>query len=89
MPRTSNMLSKMFYAAYGAEILRIARLKSTKTVFISYRSVVISRMINQGGNVNTISNTLSEKFCRYFDNFSNFYAASIEVTATGFEPTTT
>ena len=56
MPHTSNMPSKMFdVRAYGAEVLRIARVKITKTGFISYCSILISRMIDQGGNVNTLS----------------------------------
>lgn len=80
MPHTSNMPSKMFdVRAYSAEVLRIARVKITKTGFVSYCSILIYRMIDQGGNLNTISKTLSEKFLRHSDNFSNFYVTSIEL----------
>ena len=40
----SNIPSKIFYPAYRAEILKIARVTSTKTIFINHRSTLISRI---------------------------------------------
>ena len=69
---TSNVPSKILYAAYGTECV--------KTNFINHCStLLISKMINKGGNVNTISKTLSKKFCRYFETFSKFFTKSLEL----------
>ena len=75
---TSNIPLRMFYGAYGAEISRMIGITSTKTNFINPCSTLISRMINQGGNVNTTSKTLSEIFGRHFETSRKFFATSLE-----------
>ena len=79
IPQTSsNIRSKIFYVAYGVKILRTARVTSTKNNFINHYSTLISRMINQGGNLNTITRTLSKVFGRKFEIFSRFFAVLLE-----------
>ena len=56
----SNIPSKTINAVWAIEILRIARVTSTKTSFINHCSTLISRMISKEGNINPISNTLSK-----------------------------
>ena len=75
----SNIPSKLFYASYGVEYLKIATETSTKTSFINHCSTLIFKMINKGGNVNTISKTLSKTLGRYFETFSKFFATSSEL----------
>ena len=75
---TSNIPFRMFYGVYGAEISRIIGITSTKTNFINPCSTLISRMINQGGNVNTTSKTLSEIFGRHFETSKKVFATSLE-----------
>ena len=57
---TSNIPSKMFYAVYGTEILRIVRITSSKVNFINHCPALISRMVSLGVSANTISKTLSK-----------------------------
>ena len=52
----------MFYSTYGVGKLRISRVTSTKTNFINHCLTLTSRIINQGGNVNTSFKTLSKIF---------------------------
>lgn len=79
IPHLSNNIPlNVFYAAYRAEILRIARVANTKTNFINHCSLIVSRMINQVGSVNTISKTVSKTFGRYFEMFSKFFPVSLE-----------
>ena len=52
----------MFYSTYGVGKLRISRVTSTKTNFINHCLTLTSRIINQGGNVNTSFKTLSKTF---------------------------
>ena len=79
MPRiTSNIPFKMFNAAYAVEILRIGRVTSAETIIMNHCSILISRMIDKEGNVNTISNTLSKTFVRHIQTFSKLYAKSPE-----------
>ena len=73
-----NIPAKIFYAVYGAENLKINRVTSTKTNLKNYCSALISRMVNQGGNVNTISNNLTKAFRRHFENFSRLFTISLE-----------
>ena len=75
---TSNIPSKIFYAVYGAENLKINRVTSTKANLKNYYSALFSRMVNQGGNVNTIFNNLSKAFCRNFETFSRLFTTSLE-----------
>ena len=79
MPRlTSDIPSKMFNVAYAAEILRIVRATTIKTVFINHYSSPISRMINKEGNINTNSKTLSKAFGRHIQTFNKLFAKSLE-----------
>ena len=68
---TSNIPSKILYAAYGTEFI--------KNNFINHCSTLISEMINKGGNVHTISKTLSKTFGRYFETSSKFFTTSLEL----------
>ena len=74
----SNLPSKMFYSAFGAEILRTARTTSTLNDFISNSKRLLKRMKKQGGNMKSISKTLSKTFGRHFESFHKFYSTSIE-----------
>ena len=40
------------------DILRVYKVNSTKTNFVMHCSTLVYRMINQGGNVDTISKAL-------------------------------
>ena len=62
------------HATYGADIVRISKVNSTKTNFIIHCSILIYRMINQGGHVNTISKILFKTFARHCVTFSKFIA---------------
>ena len=68
----------MFYSTYGAGKLRISRVTSTKTNFINHCLTLISRIINQGGNVNTSFKTLFKTFFRHFETFTESFPISLE-----------
>ena len=72
----SNIPSKMFYSAYGAEILRSARVSNNKLNFECHCKVLIQRMIKQGGKRITVNKTLSKVFGRHFSTFNKFYDTS-------------
>ena len=63
----------MFCSTYGAGKLRISRETSTKTNFINHCLTFTSRIISQGGNVNTGFKALSKTFFRYFETFSESF----------------
>lgn len=51
----------MINVACTVEVLRIARVNSTKINFINHCSTLISSVINKEGNINPISKALSKK----------------------------
>ena len=74
----SNIPTKMFYSAYGAEILRTARTASDVNSFINHCRVLIKRMVKQGGVIDKMEKTLSRVFGRHFDVFKKFFPTSLE-----------
>ena len=75
---SSNIPSKMFYSAFGAEILRAARTTSSATVFLNSSKTLVTRLCNQGGNLKILTNTLNKIFGRHFSTFRKFYNTSLE-----------
>ena len=72
----SNIPTKMFYSSLGAEILRIARANNQKVSFFKSAKEIVSRMLNQGGNITRVTNTLKKIFGRHFDTFHEFAPTS-------------
>ena len=66
----------MFYAAYGTEIIRTDRVTSSKIVSINHCAVLFFTMFDSGGNVNTISKTLSKTFGWHFETFRKLFVTS-------------
>ena len=52
--RLSNIPSKMFYSAFGAEILSTARTSSNCEVFYNTPENLISILSKQGGNITAL-----------------------------------
>ena len=73
----SNIPSKIFYSAYGAEILRSARVTNNKINFEHHCKILVQRMLKQGGRRLTINKTLTKVFGRHFTSFSKFYSTSL------------
>ena len=74
----SNIPTKMFYSAYGAEILRTARTTSDINSFKNHCRVLVNRMVKQGGKTEKMGKTLSRVFGRHFDVFNKFFPTSLE-----------
>jgi len=68
----SNIPSKIFYSAFGGEILRFARNTSDPNLFKDNTKCLIHRMLKQGGKNNILTNILKKLFGRHFDTFSKY-----------------
>ena len=72
----SNMPTKMFYSSLGAEVLRIARANNNRASCVKSCKDIVNRMLNQGGSILKISNTLKKIFGRHFVTFQDFAPTS-------------
>ena len=54
----------MFYASFGAEILRIARVSSSFDNFISSSRTVIERVRKQGASIDRLRKSLKKTYGR-------------------------
>ena len=61
----SNMPSKIFYSALGAEVLRIARATNNNDSFSVSCKTLLNRMLNQGGDMSKIILSLKKMFGRH------------------------
>ena len=69
----SNIPSKMFYSAFGSEILRFARNTSDFNLFKVNTKCLIERMLKQGGKNSILNNVLRKLFGRHFDAFGKYF----------------
>ena len=63
--RESNMPSRIFYSAFGAEILRIARTSTESKSFFELAKKFLNRMVRQGANKDRIVKTLKRTYGRH------------------------
>ena len=76
--KASNIPSRIFFASVGAEILRIAGTTSDVESFLMSSSILLKRMLNQGGKQEILCKTLKkmygrhEVFHQFSDNSNNF-----------------
>ena len=75
----SNVPSKMFYSAYGSEILRTEKATSSKLIFLNNSKKLITRMYKQGGRIKTFSHTLVKVFGRHFQTFQKLFSTSSKI----------
>ena len=61
---TSNIPLKMFYFAFGLEILRTCRTTSNSETFCKISGNLIPRMSQHGGQVNVFTRTLTKIYDR-------------------------
>ena len=73
----SNIPSKMFYSAFGAEILRIARTTNNLNDFKISSKLLLNRARKQGGDDKALKRTLSKYFGRHFEIFGKFCDTSL------------
>ena len=73
----SNIPSKMFYSAFGAEILRIARTTNIFNVFKCSSKILLYRAQKQGGDNGILKKTLPKYFGRHFEVFGKFCDTSV------------
>ena len=69
----SNIPSKMFYSAFGSEILRFARNTSDFNLFKVNTKCLVERMLKQGGKNSILNNVLRKLFGRHFDAFGKYF----------------
>ena len=75
---SSNIPSSIFYSSVGAEILRISRVSSGPSVFVTSSQAVIKRIINQGAKNVQLRKTLKKLYGRneslrhFSENATNF-----------------
>ena len=74
---SSNISPKIFYCAFGAEILRIAKATSTCNEFRTSSKALSNRTQNQADNAVVLDKTLSKYFGRHFELFQKFNDTSI------------
>ena len=60
----SNIPNSMFYASFGAEVLRIGRVSSSLDNFLSALQPLIRRMVKQGGQLRKIRQQLQKVYGR-------------------------
>ena len=58
--RTSNIPTKIFYSAIGAEVLRIGRTTSREQSFLASAKSLIQRMFQQGASKSRLVSTLKK-----------------------------
>ena len=68
----SNIPSKIFYSAFGGEILRFARNTSDIALFMDKSKLLIDRMLKQGGKSFILTNILKRLFGKHFDIFRKY-----------------
>ena len=68
----SNIPSKIFYSAFGGDILRFARNTSDPNLFKDNAKCLIHRVLKQCGENDILTNILKKLFGRYFDTFSKY-----------------
>ena len=67
MPSLSlNILSKICYSSFAAEVLRIARTTTTFDIFKVLSKLLINGLIRQGGNPKEIKKTLIKRLIDIF-----------------------
>ena len=60
----SNIPSKMFYSAFGIEILRSARTTNYATIFQRNYRILINRMMRLGAKTDRLSTIIDKLFGR-------------------------
>ena len=70
--RSSNIPNKMFYTTASAEILRICKTSSLYISFTDTAQQLIKRVINQGGNLRLLKNSLKRMIERHYSVFVKF-----------------
>ena len=73
----SNIPSNMFYSAFGAEILRIARTTNNFNDFKISSKILLNRALKQGGDIRNLKRVLCKYFGRHFEVFRKFSDTSI------------
>ena len=63
--KDSNIPTKMFYSSIAAECLRICRATSSHTHAASSINAVVSRMMNQGAEMNRMKGTITKMLNRH------------------------
>ena len=63
--KDSNIPTKMFYSSIAAECLRICRATSNHTHAASSINAVVSRMMNQGAEMNRMKGTITKMLNRH------------------------
>ena len=74
----SDIRSKIFYSAFGAEILRSARTTNDAAIFQRNSKILINRKMKQGGKINRLFSTFNKLFSRHFDVFHKYINSSLE-----------
>ena len=77
---SSNIPSSIFYGSSFSEILRIARCSSLVDDFISRTSILLKRMINQGGNTKLLLKQINKACERYPETFHKYGINCKELT---------
>lgn len=70
---SSNIPSNMFYFSFGAEILRIARVSSSRDKFVRTAITLVHRIIAQGGKPNRMKRVLGKIFASHSDSFTHLF----------------
>ena len=63
--RHSNIPSRIFYSAIGAEVLRIGRTSSNAVSFIESSKKLLARMFKQGASKETVTKTIKRTYSRH------------------------
>ena len=63
--RHSNIPSRIFYSAIGAEVLRIGRTSSNAVSFIESSKKLLARMFKQGASKETVTKTIKRTYGRH------------------------
>ena len=82
---SSNLPSKIFYSAIGAEVLRIGRATSLPEDFLKSSSSLLKRMFKQGAKKHRLQKTLQKMYGRHhiLNNFASNAKAFVDVLLAG------
>ena len=70
---SSNIPSRIFYAALGGELLRIARCTTDETTFLNNSIKLIDRMYLQGAEISRTRNTIYKTYNKHQSSFLPFF----------------
>jgi len=71
---SSNIPSNMFYFSFGAEILRIARVSTSRDKFLPTAKTLVGRIKAQGGKLNRMKRVLGKIYTSHVDSFAHLFS---------------